>query len=549
MLQLTHQMTMAADVLGEEAVKRLVMRAIASDARDMFNPYVLLDDDTVRHVFLAEFESPVLAVAKPAPVTLFGYYFTWDSPGPRPTLADALATTTGGAPVAIDPEAPIGLMNAIAARLRVIVNAVPPVQVWASTLPLEAARRAWAAGAADIRDAAQRAAARLIDPRAVEALDLPSADRFDVLDRTIAEAGLDCLLVTSPIHVQGVTGFPLDRIAAAGLAALYRRGESDVILFARSPQDFPDASSVGAHLDLADAVVRHGGHQLGYEELHLQAGLAHRLLDRRGHAHPASDVVRRWEDRMGGTETGAFLLAALSTVWATEQTISNAWRLRHDGRVFSEEDLAATYDDALRRFSVSVGLADNIKPHFKVIQAGERTLYPAVPTPYAITERTRTIKFDMGNRVVDSRGLVRGCSDLARTCAFTPSAAEMTAVLDNVIREDLPTVVWAGVSGDEVYQRGIEALRGKAGRIRSLGYLPEDRDVEDYRRDFGHTLGRQSPASVHFSSGDKGIVENSMIVCTEIVWPLGQDVFAQEDAWVLTSDGLVNLTRFADTQA
>jgi Xaa-Pro aminopeptidase len=130
-------------------------------------------------------------------------------------------------------------------------------------------------------------------------------------------------------------------------------------------------------------------------------------------------------------------------------------------------------------------------------------------------------------QIVDGHGLIRGCSDIARTCAFGDEASAMNDVLDQVLREGLPRALRAGASGAEVYRGGVTALKEHEAAFRRLGYLATSKTAEGYRRDCGHALGRQTPSSVHFLPDDQEIIEEGMVVCAELVWPTGGDVFAR----------------------
>ncbi len=544
MLYLTHRAGVAATVLGDEAVRRLVFPIIVMDARDMVSPFVLLEGESPRGVFLSEAESPVLEAARPCPVVLYGFYFTWDSPGPRPSLAESVASASAGGSLLLDPQSPIGLLQALRAHVPVRVADGPsPSEVWVSSLSRSEVEAAWSAAEGDVRDAALRAARYLRDPRAVEALQIEPPKRFATLDRTLGEADLGSVLATAPIHVQGLTGLALEDVTQFEAAAVFCRGADEVALITRSDKIPAEGRRPRRYPNIVEAVADVASDPLGYEELHLSSGIAQRLFEHQARPVPASAVLRRWEDRMAGANVAGFLLASMSAIQSIEYAIDAAVRLRSAGQEYTEADLATKYNDAVRRFAETVGLPDQIRPSFRIIQAGERTLYPALATPYLIGDRTRTIKFDMGNRVLDRRGLIRGTSDLARTCTFDPEATAMAALLDDFVRKSLWTSLIAGKSGVEVYRDGIGILRVLEPRIRSLGFLPTGRSVEGYRRDCGHSLGRQGCCSVHFGAGEAGVLEDSMVACTEVVWPVGGNSFAQEDAWFLTPGGPVNLTR------
>ena len=246
---------------------------------------------------------------------------------------------------------------------------------------------------------------------------------------------------------------------------------------------------------------------------------------------------------MAGANVPGFLLASLSAVQGMDYTVAHARSLHTAGRGFTEEDLAVIYRATVQRFERSLGAAVSLRPYFEVIQAGERTPYPAAPSSFPITASTQTIKFDMGIHVVDRRGLVRACSDLARTCAFGPEASEMNTMLDHVLRHELSPAIRPAQSGGDVYGAGVAALRRHESQFRALGFLPDDLAADDYARDCGHGLGRQTPCTVHFVRGAQTTLEAGMVACAELVWPRGRSVFAVEDAWYLDADRPVNLTR------
>jgi Xaa-Pro aminopeptidase len=383
----------------------------------------------------------------------------------------------------------------------------------------------------------------LQDPRGRDVVEYVGPDRFSTLDRTLADAGLSGVFVSSPLHVQALTGLSIDEIIRHGTAALYLTATREVVLLTHVPRAAGGGRSPGQFPDAAEAIASLATGTIGYEDLHLPAGVVRSLLDRSLDVRPASAALRRWETRMAGASAPGFLLAALATVQAIEYAITRAHELRRRGSGFTEADLDGAYREALERFATAVGLPGGIRPYFDIIQAGERTLYPAVPTSFAITERTSTVKFDMGVQVVDSHGLIRGCSDIARTCAFGGTASAMNDALDQVLHDGLPRALRAGVSGAEAYRGGLTALKEHEAAFRQLGYLAPSKTAEGYRRDCGHTLGRQTPSSIHFLPDDHETVEEGMVICAELVWPTGDDVFALEDIFFVGSSGPVNVTR------
>ncbi|MDR7419071.1 MAG: M24 family metallopeptidase [Armatimonadota bacterium] len=523
-------------------MQRLVFPRIVQDGTDMVRPLVLSNGDTPVAVFVPEVEQAALAEARPARVVLHGYYFTWITE-PRPDLATCLAHETGGSRIALDARAPAALHRSLTQVLPISLSPIPePRALYATRLPRATVVAAWEAENRRLRDAARRAVTRLADSRARAAPEYRGPDRFTSLDRALEEAGLAAVFATSPLHVQAMTGLHVDDILQQHLSAVYLRGGQELILLSPSPAGGNGARSE-RFSDVADALAHLVRDALGYEDLHLSAGTQQFLLDHSLDLRPASGVLRRWETRMAGANAPGFLLAAMATVQGIEYAIGRAHEMRRIGRVLTEIDLDSAYQEAVIRFAVAVGLPNGILPYFNIVQVGERTVYPAVPTSAPITERTRTVKFDMGVRVVDGRGLVRGCSDVARTCAFGEAAMAMDSTLDHVLRESLPRALRAGIRGSEMYRSGVAALQEREPSFRALGYLPQGRTVEDYRRDCGHALGRQTPSSVHFLPHDDAIVEEGMVVCLELVWPMRDEVFAHEDIWLMSHDGPMNITR------
>jgi Xaa-Pro aminopeptidase len=542
MLRLTHRPDVASAVLGEACLQRLVFPIIVKDGTDMVRPLVLTKDDAPVAVFLPEVEQPALAVARDAPVILHGYYFTWDTE-PRASLADCVAREAAGRQVTLDAGVPAALHQTLSGVVPIALSAMQDLPaLYATALPRAEVESAWTADDSALRNAARLAAAKLEDPRGPAIVERQGSDRFASLDRTLEDAGLAGVFATSPIHVQGLTGLSIDDIVRHGTAALYLRGDCEIVLLRLSPNG-GEERRLGRFVDVIDALSTLAKEPVGYEDLHLPFGTVQRLLDRSLEIRSASGVLRKWETRTAGANAPGFLIASMATVQGIEYAIDRAQELCHQGRTFTEVDLDSIYREAVGRFAASVGLPNSILPYFDIIQAGERTVYPAVPTSCAITERTRTVKFDMGVQVVDSRGLIRGCSDLARTCAFGDKATAMAAALDHVLLEGLPRTLRAGVSGADMYRGGLAALREHESAFRRLGYLLPSRTIEGYHRDCGHALGRQTPSSVHFLPNDHEVVEEGMVVCLELVWPVGDEVFAHEDIWIVDHDRPVNITR------
>jgi hypothetical protein len=515
---------------------------IVKDGTNMVRPLVLSRDDGSATVLLPEAEQAALEAARDAQVILHGYYFTWVTK-PRPGLADSVAHEAGGKQVTLDARAPAALHQTLSGVIPISLSEMPdPLAVYATIRRKAEISAAWAVGDAALRGAARRAVAKLEDRRAAAVMEHQGLDRFDSLDRTLGDAGLAGVLATSAIHVQALTGLPVTDIVRDGTSALYLRGSGEVILLSLSRNGGEDRRAE-RFSDVGHALTSLAAEGVGYEELNLSAGTVQRLLDRSLAIRPASGVLRRWETRMAGANVPGFLLAAMATVQGIENAIARAHDMRRQGRPFTELDLDSMYKQGVERFAASVGVSNCILPYFNIIHAGERSVYPAVPSSAAITERTRTVKFDMGVQVVDGRGLIRGCSDIARTCALGDNPTKMASVLDQVLRESLPRALRVGMSGTEIHRTGVAALGKHERTLRELGYLLPGRAVDDYRRDCGHALGRQTPSSVHFLPNDRETVEAGMVVCLELVWPMYDEVFAHEDMWFVSDDGLVNMTR------
>lgn len=528
--------------LGNEFADQLTYPGIYRGSPLNVSP-VIVERDDARTVIISEADSDACRVMGPAYAKeVYGRYFSWDKDmsAPVTTFAEAVRMAAGDGPIACEATLPVSRYQMLADSGPVTLYDLPDHQaLYVHTKVRSDIEAQWIA----TRDADLIRFAAFIRtlPRGQVLLEAAAANArgFAPLDALCAEKALDALYVTAAHEVEMFTGMPAKVIEQYGISALFEPGSDTITLLSAKPLERGGLVSRGRCDSLAEILETRAFERVGFQKDHLSIGAYLRIAKAEVTLEDASYVLRRWQDRRAGDDLVYFILAGNAVLHGI--AAARAFFRRNEGPT-TERDLVAIYHQAAKRFAASHGFASRVFSYFDIVHSGARTFLPATAGDYPVTHNDRTIKFDMGLVVADAFGCLRGCSDIARTICREPELEALHDRLRAILVEELIPAIRPGMSGQEVHAIGVAKLRPLEDDLRSLGLLPESKGVEDYVRDCGHTIQRQTISSVYFLPGVTERIETGMLGCTEYVWPIGDVLIAVEDGYLVTEEGAIPFT-------
>lgn len=532
------------ELMGWAYERELTFPQIFKDSRDNIAPVLVQSGDKAVIVVGAFDAAAHMAAARNVPFVTFGRYFDWNqgTDFKSKSFVEAVLSAAGGNELAVEAVMPVGRYEALAAATPVSMFGVDDdcrVHVYGkSRVELEALWR-------QTRDAdVPRLTPFVSSLRFAERLVAAMSDEplgFAVLDRLADNAGFTAIMISAAFDLEMFTGLPYREIEDLGLVAIYKPRANDIILISRQPINRGDFIERGIHGSLAQAVGRHAVGDIGFQRDNLTIGAYEKLAGRGLVLKDATAVVRRFFDERAGTDLLYFITAANAVLAGIDHAKAFLARTA-DARRLTELDVAAVFHQGVQNFAERVGMAGRVFPYFDIIHPGSRTLLPAMAGNYPISAADETIKFDMGLLVTDSTGVVRGCSDIARSISPDPKLQAAHDKLRALLVDELIPAIRPGMSGGEIHAIGVEILRPMTEELKACGLLRSEMTMDGYSRDCGHTLQRQTLATVHFLPNYAEKVHSGMLGCTEFVWPIDGKIIACEDGYYVTPDGAIPFT-------
>ena len=400
---------------------------------------------------------------------------------------------------------------------------------------------AFAPGRREIRDAAAPLIADLGSDRFAPWLAREPEDGLALLDRLMEEAGFDALLVASPLSIQDLTGIPM-RTIGEEVWAVYPRGSDSVHVLSHQElacAELPQGrkASAGSVRELA------GGSCLGVEDVALSFEAA-RSFDLLNVSEPATGLLRRWRELRSWEDLSAYVIGARVTLEGIQDALSTVEQRFAEGVSVTEADAYEHYRSTAASFIRERGLPIRIRTYFTHTHAGNRSHFPASATDHEIPKES-SLKIDGGLEIYDSRGMFLGVSDITRSAVGTPEAREFYDLLDRALVEGALAACRPGVKGSDVFAAGMAYLEPCRQSIVDGGFIPaSDAPMSDlFRRNIGHLIGKQEPATVEFRASDDGSLEAGMVAAAEFQWPYANYCIGTEDVFLVTEEGPLNLTR------
>lgn len=521
------------------------------DSATFSSPILLTKDDGSKYLLVKDIERGNFEEQSVgASVLYYRPYVTFDSNGTDGAIPDGWAELVeeliGNEAVRIDPNAHLSAYDKLRRYGQVpMPTSVPWWRVYLYEVSRDDVTREFSADYEQALEAAKGMAERLNGAELLADLLVYAGDtRFSTLDRVLEEAGVGAVILTSPLNGQEVSGLPYDFFKSARAFAVYTPGAVYVMADRPLPKSYPRL--MGEFQALRDAFrsLKISSLPVGVEENNFPCGLLNLLGLEPSQTHPLSLVLRRWREERAAEELPYYLIAAQATRYSIEGALQVAAEAIEKGKEILETDVEKTLYSLYKEYELSRDLKQAILPYFLVLHAGHRTRRPNLPQFFPIDQKTRTLKIDAGVMVLDSRGLIRGVSDLCRTLTMDDPSRELYHYLDQLMTEVAIPAAVPGRRGEKVYEIGTAELFAREEHWADSGLLPKGYGLaEKYNRNIGHVLGKQEPSTLGFEKGNTATLKEGMVACIEYQWPYYPYAVGVEDMFIVTRYGSVNLTR------
>jgi Xaa-Pro aminopeptidase len=365
-------------------------------------------------------------------------------------------------------------------------------------------------------------------------------DSFGPLDSMLEEAGVEVLVVSSPLNIQELTGFPMG-LLGAGVWAVVERGSNEVHVLSHRELPWFQPGANRFESDLANRFSR--GHAIGYEELDLSLAALRGFGIERASAAPVSGLLRRWRERRSWRDVPFYVLASDITLRGLEAALGQLADALNQGTQMSELDVYRRYRETVGTIIEDEGLPLRVETYFTHTHAGSRSLLPARATDFSVRDQM-SLKMDAGLLVYDEFGLYRAVSDITRSVVVGEEALWFYDLLDDALVSGVVAECRPGRTGEEVFRRGMVCLEPHRKEIVAAGFVPDGVSLTDsFKRDVGHLLGKEEPATVGLRLGNHQTLEPGMVGAAEFQWPFRDHVIGVEDLFLVTEGEPVNLTR------
>lgn len=392
------------------------------------------------------------------------------------------------------------------------------------------------------RPYAGRAARRLLDrsphrDSIVPYLDAPEQDRFAALDKLLDADRVDVLVLTTRLNIQEVAGVPM-RAKQAPVAAFYCPGGSAWVVEAGTGGSGTSFPSVRAALQDVCSSGR-----IGCEMDDIGFGLFSALgLDARD-TIAADMLLRRWRDHSTLPDLAFYIVATRASVRASEAALEFAEAQVAAGRTITEMDAYGVYFDTLHAVIAEATPELRLGKTLTNFHTGARTVFPANASAALVSPASNVLKLDTGCLLFDPQGTLLGCSDIARTLAFSDAGRELYSLFQRGVRDTLVPSCKVGASGAQIHRNGVGAVWDDNRQLASNPLFVDFPDpVAAYDRDVGHLLGKNNLAHLTFTSRSHDVLSEGMIACCEYQWPIAGHAIAYEDTCLVTPSGGLNLT-------
>ncbi|MDR0906845.1 MAG: Xaa-Pro peptidase family protein [Oscillospiraceae bacterium] len=342
---------------------------------------------------------------------------------------------------------------------------------------------------------------------------------IEKLQKNVAEAEFDALLITSDINRRYATGFP----SSAGVAII----AADGAWFFTDTRYFEAASAA-----IPNAEVRLTNRENPY------AKLINDVCAERGYTTLGFE-----EERVTFKEHANFAEKLTATLVPAQKFLTDARAVKTaeelDKMIAAQRIAEKSFNDILSKISTKITereLANELffaflrngaddKSFATIAVSGPRSSMPhGVPTDEKISEGFLTLDF----------GVIKDgyCSDTTRTVCIGRATDEMRLVYDTVIAAQL-----AGIAAAKAGVRGCDIHAAAHNVIANAGF------GEYFGHGFGHSLGLEIHENPNASPTNTGEIPAGAVISAEPgIYLPGRFGVRIEDVIYITEDGCVNIT-------
>lgn len=361
--------------------------------------------------------------------------------------------------------------------------------------------------------------------------------RFSLLDQKMQEAGIEGVLVGSRVNLEELAGVPGS--GAPGFA-LKMLGDHSVYLASVEGDSYTPrgAETIGAFPSLSAAIRSVAGPKnVGVEETYLSVGEFNDLSEVGLTPRPAASLLARWREERDFEDLGFALVIAAASQYAIEGALAQTAHQIDNGVVTRESDVASTYLGLAERFFHDLEIEADVSEFFTNCHAGDRTIYPSLPTDFPLNGRSKTLKLDAGLRVAID-GVCMATSDVGRTLTRTPEATDAYNEFRRIVRDDVISRLRPGVEYSSAHRWCVESLEQMQPSLVQSGLMPSGAGVRPGydRRNIGHLMGKQESFVSDFRPESPYRVQVGDIGAAEIQWPYAGHGIAAEDMWVVAAE-------------
>ncbi len=484
----------------------------------------------------------------------YGSYFTWEAsqeisePAPS-TQAQALARVLTVDNVTVNRDMPLDKYQGFQEEFHVTIKPVEKKD--AKIFVYEVDKEEGASAYNKDRASAEETAMELINKvSAIRSEDKAlikenmlkkRSDKFALLDTLLSRNNLSCLLASSKINIQELTALPWEQLKDS-LLALYTGQQ--VFVLSPEPVENPLLKKRGDYKNLREALDNLIGYaSLGIEEKDLGIGRVLEIsLDK---VKNATDLFRAWREQSAHNDLPYYVIAAQATGYALENAVAFVEEAIKAKRKITEKDAERRFLELLNEFNLKYNCSFlDFKKYFVVLHAGTRTPYPSLSSDFPLNTEMNSLKIDGGILIFQS-GILRACSDMARSLVLTKEGKEVYNLTERSMIEGAIPAAKQGNTGSDVYWAGVSPLVKMEEKIKEWGMLPPDASIKDaYNRNIGHIMAKQESVTLLLVKEERSQrLQSGMVGAVEYQWPYKKHALGIEDMYLVTDKKGINISR------
>lgn len=400
---------------------------------------------------------------------------------------------------------------------------------------------------AETREEAIRVAKNLVvnsrDKEEIEAyLDNTADERFETLDKMMAEEGIEYVFFTSPLGVQEVTGFGMNNFVDDEVAAIYKAGSDEVFfLSAKIQMGFGREEIIFDVNDFVQKTINDC--VVGIEEQHFSFGWFNYFRLNNMKWKKAQALTRNFRLLRGVYNLPYYIITSRAGTYAIDNAISWAKEQILAGATITELDVSDKHDALVKEFSKINKIPFKVGKYWTGLHASDRSVTPSFPFNHKITTDSKALKIDAGLILKDKNGILLAVSDIARTITFADYGDKLYEVIEKIMFKDMIPKIKDGITGGEIYKMATDLIEEYRPALEPIGMIPKENVGDVFRRDVGHGLSLHEPGTLWFEKGAKMIVREGMVCAHEIQWSTRGFSIGIEDNFLVGKTHGINLCR------